>query len=332
MRLNLRQRTGLSRYVTIFITIVTVTVLFGNTVLANMTTDYYSSIRVKGLPEDVSWVLEVMSVDEYVISSDLEGDVSVKERIAHQFEEIYYSSWHARYLDEFPKADEVFSETASSLGVYRTGMNAFYKYDPNLKKQRSDDIHKLINVDFSKDSGCVMVIYLPDSDEILVSDTYKTFTRDSRLILDCSDRANGKISIELVYPEILQSRIFVFSVCAVYTAVVETLMALAFSVKDKKALLYIALINLVTNPIMNIIIATFPSDSPLAPFIRIFVAECIVVVAEGILYLLYRKHGIFKIKWVAFGYSLSANLVSFATGAVVWGIITKGLYKFFESL
>ena len=99
-----------------------------------------------------------------------------------------------------------------------------------------------------------------------------------------------------------------------FTIIIELIMALILGIRYKKDLLNVILVNLITNPIVNITVITLNIYVGLtARNYSLYILEVLVLLTEG---LIYRKVLSYKkINW--FLVSLILNISSFGIGEVI---------------
>ena len=102
--------------------------------------------------------------------------------------------------------------------------------------------------------------------------------------------------------------------CLVITIVIELCMALILKVKDRKDLLNIILVNIVTNPlVVSIPVFILVKYSYNASIISLIILEIMTVIFEG---LIYKK--VLKYKKInPYGLSLILNISSYLIGEII---------------
>ncbi len=97
------------------------------------------------------------------------------------------------------------------------------------------------------------------------------------------------------------------------TLLIEFLVALCFRIRPKK---YVLIINLITNPVMNVllVVLTLLFDQSWVYWVALAVLEAAVV---GLEFLFYTKKYRETSRGRLFAFTLTANLVSFAAGVIV---------------
>ena len=168
-------------------------------------------------------------------------------------------------------------------------------------------------------------IYFPDSREYVVSDTYETYAFDSYYKLTLSRDESGKLLFEKAEKNYNYGLEFIsLAARIVITLALEILIALAFGYRAKKQILFIAVVNAVTNISLNVALNVFNYYEGQLVFMLMYVLlEIIVFIAEAVLYMLFlgrfkereEKRGIYVV------YALVSNAVSFGAGLVLAHII-----------
>ena len=102
--------------------------------------------------------------------------------------------------------------------------------------------------------------------------------------------------------------------CLLCTIVIELLIALILSVIDKKDLIYVILVNILTNPIVVLLpIFIYYKFGYMAKSITLYLLEILTVFIEGLIYLKTLKYK----KLNPFILSLLLNLSSYLIGEII---------------
>lgn len=171
-----------------------------------------------------------------------------------------------------------------------------------------------------------VLLYFPDYDYYAVSDVLKKETMNTVLKVDIQkvlEEKTGKVTfVDIsVSPEVLHYDILALIGRVVFTLVIELLLALLFKFKEKRVLILIAVTNLVTQLILNVVLEAFILENG-AGFALIgiyLLLEILIFVAEMIVYLIginkYSSVEHKKVKIVV--YSFLANFITFVGGGIV---------------
>ena len=98
--------------------------------------------------------------------------------------------------------------------------------------------------------------------------------------------------------------------CLLCTIVIEILIALVLNIKDKKDLLYVVLVNILTNPIVVLVPILINSKFKI---ITLYSLEILTVFIEGYIYLKVLKYK----KLNPFILSILLNLASYLIGGII---------------
>ena len=102
--------------------------------------------------------------------------------------------------------------------------------------------------------------------------------------------------------------------CLLLTIIIELILALILGVRDKKDIVNVILVNVITNPIVVLIpIIIYIKFGGLFSRISLLILEVLTVVVEGLIYKKVLKYK--KINW--FLLSLILNVASFLIGEVI---------------
>lgn len=310
MNEQITKRSRISRHIAIFLALFMVIALWGNSVLANAPMyEEYVEFKVIGIPEDSEWFVEILAEDEYDIqaayeSSDAPADFEMQS-------DFYLSGWGERLGEEYSYVDQKIEDLAASEGLSRTEQKSHCSKNKYERPGRFE-WSPVMELDSYR-----IAVYLPEYDRLLLSDSVDQLQKFDHILFDCSDMENGVLKVYPKDPTML--RVIDFVTRLIFTVVVETLLALAFDVKEKDALAYIAIVNLITNLSMNLILNRFGKigwsshGEMIYTEIMIFL-EIMVFLIEGILYLCYKKRGVFESSGKTFLFSFVANLITGIAG------------------
>ncbi|MDD4833014.1 MAG: hypothetical protein PHI78_04995 [Clostridia bacterium] len=171
-----------------------------------------------------------------------------------------------------------------------------------------------------------ILIYFPEQDAFIVSDIYTRYAMDSYYHADVSitDIENGAIYSDNI--AVTKNYDFTWETISLVARIVgtvgiEILMALLFRYKTKKQLLLILYTNIATQILLNVALNIIAFYLGWLAFSLIYVVtEIPIFIIEGIVYTIYMpkySEGPKKRIWLVWIYSFAANLISFATGAVL---------------
>ncbi|NLB61114.1 MAG: hypothetical protein GX802_01610 [Clostridiales bacterium] len=175
-----------------------------------------------------------------------------------------------------------------------------------------------------------ILLYFPKYDSFAVSDKpYEQYAYNSYYIADLrtanikSSEQVGKFTAETNYDFSFESNSFVLRIIA--TIGIEILIALIFGFRQKKQLLLIVLMNIVTQTLLNILLNTIHYKTGIVGFIYFyFWLETLVFVIEAIVYanILRKVSKLPVTKGKAVFYAWTANTVSFFVGVIIGIIFT----------
>lgn len=159
-----------------------------------------------------------------------------------------------------------------------------------------------------------ILLYYPETNTFVSSDVCKRYAFDTYYTVDM----DGQKMASVEYDKYLSgdSRLNVFKSYELkneiiglmgrmaITAVIEMVIGLLFGFR-KKELLYILLINIITQILLNVLLNVLPFD-----YLYYLLLEILVLVVEGVFYCLVFK----KKKWYCLLYAFVANVSSFVIG------------------
>ena len=160
-----------------------------------------------------------------------------------------------------------------------------------------------------------ILLYFPETDSFYVSDIYERYAFDSYFSVDLSEYATSPITARQSYDYTWE----VISLVAriVLTIALELAIALLFGYREKKALGFLAIVNVITQVVLNVAlnIINYRSGSMGFTFASICM-EIVVFAIEAITYkaVLHRYSEIEKVNRRGVTYALVANTASFAIG------------------
>lgn len=160
-----------------------------------------------------------------------------------------------------------------------------------------------------------ILLYFPETDTFYVSEVYERYAFDSYFTVDLSAYDTDPIRASKSYDYTWE----VISLVAriVLTIALELVIALLFGYRERKVLGFLAVVNIVTQVILNVAlnIVNYRSGSMNFTF-KYVLYEILVFAIEAVAYaaLLKKFSGREQKKWKAIGYAFVANAASFAFG------------------
>ena len=160
-----------------------------------------------------------------------------------------------------------------------------------------------------------ILLYFPETDTFYVSDIYERYAFDSYFTVDLSDYATSPITARQSYDYTWE----VISLVAriVLTIALELAIALLFGYREKKALGFLAIVNVITQVVLNVALNIINYRSGSMGFTFAFICmEILVFAIEAITYkaVLHRYSEKEKVNRRGVTYALVANTASFAIG------------------
>ena len=160
-----------------------------------------------------------------------------------------------------------------------------------------------------------ILLYFPETDTFYVSDIYERYAFDSYFTVDLSDYATSPITARQSYDYTWE----VISLVAriVLTIALELAIALFFGYREKKALGFLAIVNVITQVVLNVALNIINYRSGSMGFTFAFICmEILVFAIEAITYkaALHRFSEKEKANQRGVTYALVANTASFAIG------------------
>ena len=160
-----------------------------------------------------------------------------------------------------------------------------------------------------------ILLYFPETDSFYVSDIYDRYAFDSYFTVDLSEYATTPITARQSYD--YKWELISLAARIVLTIVLELAIALVFGYREKKALAFLAIVNVITQVTLNVALNIINYKSGSMGFTFAFICMEIVVFAiEAIAYksLLQRFSTAEQEKRRGVSYALVANTASFAIG------------------
>ena len=160
-----------------------------------------------------------------------------------------------------------------------------------------------------------ILLYFPETDTFYVSDIYERYAFDSYFTVDLSEYATSPITAHQSYDYTWE----VISLVAriVLTIALELAIALLFGYREKKALGFLAIVNVITQVVLNVALNIINYRSGSMGFTFAFICmEILVFAIEAITYkaVLHRYSEKEKVNRRGVTYALVANTASFAIG------------------
>ena len=160
-----------------------------------------------------------------------------------------------------------------------------------------------------------ILLYFPETDSFYVSDIYERYAFDSYFTVDLSEYATTPITARQSYDYTWE--LISLAARIVLTIILELAIALFFGYREKKALAFLTIVNVITQVTLNVAlnIINYVSGSMGFTFALICM-EIVVFAIEAIAYksLLKRFSTIEQEKRRGVSYALVANTASFAIG------------------
>lgn len=160
-----------------------------------------------------------------------------------------------------------------------------------------------------------ILLYFPETDSFYVSDIYERYAFDSYFSVDLSEYSTSPITARQSYDYTWE----VISLVAriVLTIALELAIALLFGYREKKALGFLAIVNVITQVVLNVALNIINYRSGSMGFTFAFICmEILVFAIEAITYkaVLHRYSEKEKVNRRGVTYALVANTASFAIG------------------
>lgn len=160
-----------------------------------------------------------------------------------------------------------------------------------------------------------ILLYFPETDSFYVSDIYERYAFDRYFSVDLSEYSTSPITARQSYDYTWE----VISLVAriVLTIALELAIALLFGYREKKALGFLAIVNVITQVVLNVALNIINYRSGSMGFTFAFICmEILVFAIEAITYkaVLHRYSEKEKVNRRGVTYALVANTASFAIG------------------
>ena len=160
-----------------------------------------------------------------------------------------------------------------------------------------------------------ILLYFPETDSFYVSDIYERYAFDSYFSVDLSEYSTSPITARQSYDYTWE----VISLVAriVLTIALELAIALLFGYREKKALGFLAIVNVITQVVLNVALNIINYRSGSMGFTFAFICmEILVFAIEAITYkaVLHRYSEKEKVNRRGVTYALVTNTASFAIG------------------
>lgn len=216
---------------------------------------------------------------------------------------------------------EAFREYEDEDGFY------FLEYFQKIEKEQS------FRWGYYPPTTFKILLYFPRTNQYAVSEVYERYAFDSYYAVDASKlRLVGipqslQITAQKSYDYTWEFLSLVARIAA--TIAIELLIAWLFKLRSKKTLLFIALTNIVTQTILNILLNFYNYTYGSWAFVLNYIwMELLVFAIEAAAYHFYFKRTLPEDgseKNIAVPYALTANAVSFAVGMAI-AVIIPGIF------
>jgi len=171
-----------------------------------------------------------------------------------------------------------------------------------------------------------ILLYFPETDSFIIDNEYhERYAFDSYFSAYISDSnfvstVQNDIIVEKSYN--YAHEIISLAVRILLTVLIELAVMLLFRFREKKQILFVVFVNIVTQIVLNLTLSVISYYLGSMAFIFFYILlELLVVTIEAILYIWYfKKYSENEYpKWKPWIYALAANFVSFALGLVLAG-------------
>ena len=179
-----------------------------------------------------------------------------------------------------------------------------------------------------------ILLYYPETGTFVSSGIYERYAFDTYYTVDMEgiDIHNVEYNEELSTNERIEAyrsyeyrqEMIGLAVRIVLTIVIEMLVALLFGFREKKQLVILAVVNIITQILLNVGLNIINYNSGSMAFTIFYVLlEVVVFIVEAILYCILLKKASMKKKknWYYVLYSFIANLASFIAGMIIANVI-----------
>ncbi len=180
------------------------------------------------------------------------------------------------------------------------------------------DVSKKLTWGYYPPDTFKILLYYPDTGRFAVSGVCERYAFDSYFTADASGGGSYDMTVRKSYlwlPEVIS-----LVVRIIVTIAVEILIALLFGFKSREELMFIAIVNIVTQVILNVLLNIINFRSGLLAFFIYYVLlEFVVFTIEAVVYSVFLRKRSVKAKPVLIYplYALVANAVSFGAGAFI---------------
>ena len=174
-----------------------------------------------------------------------------------------------------------------------------------------------------------ILLYYPETETFVVSGIYESYAFDSYYTVDMDGVNIGSVEyneeqssderIEAYRSYNYRQELLSLIARIIITIVIEMAVAILFGFRKKKQLLILAVVNIVTQIVLNVLLNMINYNSGPHAFVFCYILfEIIVFVLEAVLYstLLKKVSGQPKKNWYYVLYALVANAVSFGAGFI----------------
>lgn len=160
-----------------------------------------------------------------------------------------------------------------------------------------------------------ILLYFPETDSFYVSPIYERYAFDSYYTVDLSDYTADGISARESYDYTWE--LISLGARILLTILLELLIALPFGYREKKVLGFLAIVNIITQILLNVALNLINYHSGTMGFILAYIGlEILVIIVEAVIY----RHALPKLSvqpqsaGKAVWYALAANIQSFVVG------------------
>lgn len=167
-----------------------------------------------------------------------------------------------------------------------------------------------------------VLVYFPKTDTFAVSGIYERYAFDSYYTVRLSDD-NAGLLVEKSYN--YSSEIVGFTARLMATLLIEIIIALLFGLRRKNILIFIVVVNAITQVILNVLLNFTNHNYGGLMFVFNYIwMELLIIIIETVVYSRYFKKAsaITTIKkWIAPAYAIASNTLSFAAGIFISNLI-----------
>lgn len=167
-----------------------------------------------------------------------------------------------------------------------------------------------------------VLVYFPQSGTFVSSGIYERYAFHSYYEVAFS-AADGILTVQKNYDYTAEILSLIARIVA--TIAIEILVALLFGLKTKKTLAFIAVVNVITQVVLNILLNIIHYSYGGFVFVLNYIwMELLIIILEAVVYTAYFKKlpDAERVKrWVAPAYAVTANVLSFAAGMLIANLI-----------